>query len=65
MLIYDSKFLEIWHGENREDLFFGFGSHKQFVCSEEGEYLTFQLTFILFGRQYDIQLGKKWTKVYE
>lgn len=64
MLIFERKNLELWHGENREDLSFGFGYCKQYVCAEEGEYNTFQLTFILFGKQYDLQIGKSWVKKY-
>jgi hypothetical protein len=52
MNIFHTRYVELWRGENQDNLWFGLGGHTQYV-SGETEYMTYKVIVTLFGHQFD------------
>ncbi len=58
MSIFQTHYIELWHGDNPSDLWFGLGFRKQYVC-DDVDYETAMFTVILFGKHYDLMFRLK------
>lgn len=59
MNIFETKWLELWRGENMADMWFGFKAYDQYVCGDPQDYRALVLSLILFGREYELYIVRK------